>query len=108
MLKGMRAKKEIEQYLGQAEVRQVFKASKIGTIAGCYVVDGEITSTSLLRVLRDGEEVYNGKINGLKRFKDDVKEVKSGFECGFTIENYNDLKEGDEVEAYVIKEMKED
>ena len=104
MLKGMRAKKEIEQYLGQAEVRQVFKASKIGTIAGCYVVDGEITSTSLLRVLRDGEEVYNGKINGLKRFKDDVKEVKSGFECGISILNFNDIHEGDIIEAYKMVE----
>lgn len=104
MLKGMRAKKEVEQYLGQAEVRQVFKASKIGTIAGCYVVDGEITSTSLLRVLRDGEEVYNGKINGLKRFKDDVKEVKSGFECGISILNFNDIHEGDIIEAYKMVE----
>lgn len=103
-LKGMRKKKEVEQYLGQAEVRQTFKASKIGTIAGCYVVDGEITSTSLIRVLRDGTEIYNGKLAGLRRFKDDVKEVKQGFECGISILNFNDIHEGDIIEAYKMIE----
>ena len=103
-LKGMRKKKEVEQYLGQAEVRQTFKASKIGTIAGCYVVDGEITSTSLIRVLRDGSEIYNGKLAGLRRFKDDVKEVKQGFECGISILNFNDIHEGDIIEAYKMVE----
>ena len=103
-LKGMRKKKEVEQYLGQAEVRQTFKASKIGTIAGCYVIDGEITSTSLIRVLRDGTEIYNGKLAGLRRFKDDVKEVKQGFECGISILNFNDIHEGDIIEAYKMIE----
>ena len=103
-LKGMRKKKEAEQYLGQAEVRQTFKASKIGTIAGCYVIDGEITSTSLIRVLRDGSEIYNGKLAGLRRFKDDVKEVKQGFECGISILNFNDIHEGDIIEAYKMIE----
>ena len=103
-LKGMRKKKEVEQYLGQAEVRQTFKASKIGTIAGCYVVDGEITSTSLIRVLRDGSEIYNGKLAGLRRFKDNVKEVKQGFECGISILNFNDIHEGDIIEAYKMIE----
>ena len=103
-LKGMRKKKEVEQYLGQAEVRQTFKASKIGTIAGCYVIDGEITSTSLIRVLRDGSEMYNGKLAGLRRFKDDVKEVKQGFECGISILNFNDIHEGDIIEAYKMIE----
>ena len=103
-LKGMRKKKEVEQYLGQAEVRQTFKASKIGTIAGCYVVDGEITSTSLIRILRDGSEIYNGKLAGLRRFKDDVKEVKQGFECGISILNFNDIHEGDIIEAYKMIE----
>ena len=103
-LKGMRKKKEVEQYLGQAEVRQTYKASKIGTIAGCYVVDGEITSTSLIRVLRDGSEIYNGKLAGLRRFKDDVKEVKQGFECGISILNFNDIHEGDIIEAYKMIE----
>ena len=103
-LKGMRKKKEVEQYLGQAEVRQTFKASKIGTIAGCYVTDGEITSTSLIRVLRDGSEIYNGKLAGLRRFKDDVKEVKQGFECGISILNFNDIHEGDIIEAYKMIE----
>ena len=100
----MRKKKEVEQYLGQAEVRQTFKASKIGTIAGCYVVDGEITSTSLIRVLRDGSEIYNGKLAGLRRFKDNVKEVKQGFECGISILNFNDIHEGDIIEAYKMIE----
>ena len=103
-LKGMRKKKEVEQYLGQAEVRQTFKASKIGTIAGCYVIDGEITSISLIRVLRDGSEIYNGKLAGLRRFKDDVKEVKQGFECGISILNFNDIHEGDIIEAYKMIE----
>ena len=103
-LKGMRKKKEVEQYLGQAEVRQTFKASKIGTIAGSYVIDGEITSTSLIRVLRDGSEIYNGKLAGLRRFKDDVKEVKQGFECGISILNFNDIHEGDIIEAYKMIE----
>ena len=103
-LKGMRKKKEVEQYLGQAEVRQTFKASKIGTIAGCYVIDGEITSASLIRVLRDGSEIYNGKLAGLRRFKDDVKEVKQGFECGISILNFNDIHEGDIIEAYKMIE----
>lgn len=103
-LKGMRKKKEVEQYLGQAEVRQTFKASKIGTIAGCYVIDGEITSTSLIRVLRDGSEIYNGKLASLRRFKDDVKEVKQGFECGISILNFNDIHEGDIIEAYKMIE----
>ena len=103
-LKGMRKKKEVEQYLGQAEVRQTFKASKIGTIAGSYVIDGEITSTSLIRVLRDGSEIYNGKLASLRRFKDDVKEVKQGFECGISILNFNDIHEGDIIEAYKMIE----
>lgn len=103
-LKGMRKKKEIEQYLGQAEVRQTFKASKVGTIAGCYVIDGQITSTSLIRVLRDGNEIYNGKLASLRRFKDDVKEVKQGFECGISILNFNDIHEGDIIESYKMIE----
>lgn len=103
-LKGMQAKEEVEQYLGQAEVRQTFKVSKVGTIAGCYVIDGVINNTSLIRVLRQGKIIYESKIASLKRFKDDAKEVKQGFECGITIENFNDIQEGDIIEAYTFVE----
>ena len=107
-LKGMKKAKLEEVVIGRAEIRHLFRASKVGTIAGAYVTDGSIRRDANVRLIRDGIVIYDGKFGSLKRFKDDAKEVKSGFECGFTIENYNDLKEGDEVEAYVIKEMKED
>ena len=94
-----------EVVTGQAEVRQTFKVSSIGTIAGCYVTDGVIERNSLVRVLRDGVVIFEGKMASLKRFKDDVKEVKYGFECGITIEKYNDIKEGDVIEASVMKEI---
>ena len=93
---------------GQAEIRQIFTIGKVQKIAGCYVTEGKINRNDTATIYRDGKEIFKGAVDQLKRFKDDAKEVKSGFECGFTIENYNDLKEGDEVEAYVIKEMKED
>ncbi|MEG0528815.1 MAG: translation initiation factor IF-2, partial [Bacilli bacterium] len=107
LLKGYKKIEIVEEYQGQAEVRQVFKASKIGTVAGSYVVDGIITSTSLLRILRNGIIVYEGKIGGLKRFKDDVKDVKTGFECGISLDNFNDVHEGDIIEAYIMSEKKE-
>ena len=94
-----------EVVTGQAEVRSVFKISKVGTIAGCYVTDGVIESNSLVRILRDGVVVFEGKMASLRRFKDDVKEVKYGFECGIGIENYNDIKEGDVIEASIMKEI---
>lgn len=94
-----------EVVTGQAEVRTVFKISKIGTIAGCYVTDGVIERNSLVRILRNGVVVFEGKMASLKRFKDDVKEVKYGFECGIGIENYNDIKEGDVIEASIMKEI---
>ena len=94
-----------EVVTGQAEVRSVFKISKVGTIAGCYVTDGVIERNSLVRILRDGVVVFEGKMASLRRFKDDVKEVKYGFECGIGIENYNDIKEGDVIEASVMKEI---
>ena len=106
-LKGMRKKEEVEQYLGQAEVRTTFKVSKVGTIAGSYVIDGRMTNSSRLRVLRDGKIIYEGKIGSLKRFKDDAKEVKQGFECGILVENFNDIHEGDIIEAFTFVE-KED
>ena len=99
-MKGMLKKEQVEKVLGQAEVRSLIKVSKVGIIAGCYVTSGLIKSNSLIRLLRNGIVVYEGKLGSLRRFKDDVKEVKEGFECGLTIENYNDLKELDIVESY--------
>jgi translation initiation factor IF-2 len=84
----------------------LFKASKVGTIAGCYVTDGSILSNSEIRLIRDGVVVYTGKMSSLKRFKDDVKEVQKGYECGITIDGFNDLKVGDLIEAF--KQVVED
>ncbi len=94
-----------EEIIGQIEVREIFKASKIGTIAGGMVIDGHVSRDSDVRLIRDGVVVYEGKLGSLKRFKDDVKDVKQGHELGITIENYNDIKVGDVVEAYVMKEV---
>ncbi|KEK25741.1 translation initiation factor IF-2 [Bacillus gaemokensis] len=95
-----------EKVIGQAEVRQTFKVTKVGTIAGCYVTDGKITRDSGVRIIRDGVVIYEGQLDTLKRFKDDVKEVAQNYECGITIEKYNDLKEGDVIEAYIMEEVK--
>ena len=95
-----------EKVLGRAEVRQLFPVSRLGTIAGCYVVDGYISRASDgIRVLRDNIVVYEGKMSTLKRFKDDVKEVQTGYECGILIENYNDLKVGDVLENFIIEKI---
>lgn len=104
-LKGMLEPEYEEVVIGQAEVRNTFKISKVGTVAGCYVTEGVIQSNSLVRIIRDGIVVYEGKMASLKRFKDDAKEVKYGYECGITIENFNDIKEGDIIEASVMKEI---
>jgi translation initiation factor IF-2 len=104
-LKGMLKPTFEEIVTGQAEVRDIFKVSKIGTIAGCYVTDGVIKRDALVRILRNGIVVYEGKLLSLKRFKDDVKEVKTGYECGLSIENYNDIKVGDVIEASQMKEV---
>lgn len=94
-----------EEVLGQVEVRQLYKASKIGTIAGGMVVSGKITRDAKVRLIRDGVVIYEGELGSLKRFKDDAKEVKMGFECGLTIKNFNDVKENDVIEAYHMKEV---
>ena len=104
-MKGMLAPEYPEVITGQAEIRQVIKASKIGNIAGCYVTDGSIKRNCGIRLIRDGIVVYEGKLASLRRFKDDVKEVNAGFECGLNIENYNDIKEGDIIEGYVMEEV---
>ena len=99
-MKGMLKKEQVEKVMGQAEVRSLIKISHVGTVAGSYVTFGIVKNGSMMRLLRDGVVVYEGKISSLRRFKDDVKEVKEGFECGITIENYNDLKELDIIETY--------
>ena len=104
-MKGMLAPKYREVTLGQAEVRQTFKVSGVGTIAGCYVKDGKITRTASVRLVRDGIVVHEGRIDSLKRFKDDAKEVAEGFECGIGLEKYNDIKEGDIIEAFTNEEI---
>jgi len=104
-LTGMLDPEYEEVITGQAVVRQTFKISKVGTIGGCYVTDGTIERNSLVRVLRDGIVVFEGKMATLRRFKDDVKEVREGFECGIMIEKYNDIKEGDIIEASVEREI---
>lgn len=103
-MKGMLDPVFEEKTLGHAEVRQTFKASGVGTIAGAYVKDGIFERNCSVRLIRDGIVVFDGPLASLKRFKDDVKEVKAGYECGFVFENYNDIKEGDEVEAYKMVE----
>ncbi len=95
-----------ERTLGRAEVRQVFHIPKVGAIAGCYVTDGKIERGQMLRLIRDGIVTYEGKAASLRRFKDDVKEVQSGYECGIGIENYNDIKVGDVIECYYLEEIK--
>jgi translation initiation factor IF-2 len=104
-LKGMLEPTYEEQVIGQASVRQLFKISKIGTIAGCMVTDGIVKRDSMVTVIREGIVVYKGKLSSLKRGKDDTKEVKQGFECGLSIENYNDIKEDDVLEFSVMKEV---
>jgi len=95
-----------EEVLGRAEVRELFVIPKKGTIAGSYVLDGKIERGRQARLLRDGVIAYNGVIGSLRRHKDDVKEVASGYECGIGIENYNDLKPGDVIECYFFREIK--
>jgi translation initiation factor IF-2 len=104
-MKGMLDPEFEEKIIGQAEVRQTFKVSKVGTIAGSYVTDGKITRDSGVRVIRDGVVIFEGQIDALKRFKDDAKEVSQGYECGITVKNFNDVKEGDVIEAYVMEEV---
>ena len=105
-MKGMLDPEFEEQIIGQAEVRQTFKVSKVGTIAGSYVIDGKITRNAGVRVIRDNIVQFEGELDTLKRFKDDAKEVAKGYECGITVEKYNDLKEGDIIEAFEMVEIK--
>ncbi|MCX7710959.1 MAG: translation initiation factor IF-2, partial [Clostridia bacterium] len=104
-MKGMLEPTFKEVVLGHAEVRQIFKVSGVGTIGGCYVTDGKIARNSEVRIVRNGIVVHEGKLDSLKRFKDDAKEVAQGFECGMQIERYNDIKEGDIIEAFIMEEV---
>jgi translation initiation factor IF-2 len=104
-LVGMLEPEHVEEELGTAEVRQVFRASRIGVIAGCYVQAGKITRSAKIRIVRDGSIVHEGSISSLKRFQDDVREAMSGYECGLHIDGFDDIHEGDIIEAYEIKEV---
>jgi translation initiation factor IF-2 len=104
-LVGMLAPEHVEESLGEAEVRALFRASRLGVIAGCYVTRGVIRRNSQIRVVREGAVIYETTIGSLKRFKDDVREVQEGFECGILLENFNDVKEGDVLEAYETREV---
>jgi translation initiation factor IF-2 len=104
-LLGMLAPEQVEEVLGEAEVRQTFRASRVGTIAGCMVTQGVIQRGAQVRVVRDGTIVHDGRIDTLKRFQDDAREVAQGFECGLTLENFNDVKEGDVLEVYAVREV---
>ncbi|MGB7543128.1 MAG: translation initiation factor IF-2 [Burkholderiales bacterium] len=104
-LSGMLAPEKKENVLGLVEARQVFKISKIGTVAGCYVLEGLVRRNALVRVLRDNVVVFSGELDSLKRFKDDVREVKAGFECGLSVKGYNDIQVGDRFEIYEIQEV---
>ncbi|WP_226658293.1 translation initiation factor IF-2 [Pseudalkalibacillus hwajinpoensis] len=105
-MKGMLDPVYEEKVIGQAEVRETFKVSKVGTIAGSYVTEGKITRNSGVRVIRDGIVVFEGEVDTLKRFKDDAKEVAKGYECGITLAKFNDVKEGDIIEAFIMEEVK--
>jgi translation initiation factor IF-2 len=103
-MKGLLDPEKVERVLGRAEVRKVFKISRLGQIAGSFVIDGSITRNASVRVLRDESVIYEGKISSLKRFHDDVREVQKDFECGIGITGFGELQEGDIIEAFVIEE----
>ena len=104
-LSGMLAPEKKEAVLGLVDVRQVFKISKVGAVAGCYVLEGLVRRNASVRVLRDNVVIHTGEIDSLKRFKDDVREVKASFECGMSLKNFNDLKVGDQFEIYEVQEV---
>lgn len=106
-MEGLLSAKIEENVVGSAEIRETFKISKVGTIAGCFVTEGTIKRSSKVRIIREGVVVYTGTLGSLKRFKDDAKEVKHGFECGLNIDRFNDIKVGDVIEAYEEVEVKQ-
>jgi translation initiation factor IF-2 len=104
-MSGMLAPEQREEVIGTAEIRTVFVASKIGTVAGSYITAGQVTRNARFRLLRDNVVVYTGEVESVRRLKDDVREVKEGFECGIKLKNYNDIKEGDQLEFFEVKEV---
>ena len=104
-MKGLLDPEYKEEVIGLLQVREVYKVTKIGTIAGCYVTQGRITRSSGVRLIRNGVVIYEGELASLKRFNDDVREVTNGYECGLMIENYNDIKVDDEIEAFEMVEI---
>ena len=106
-MKGMLAPKFREAVIGRVEIRQTYKVSGVGTIAGCYVQEGKIQRGCSVRIVRDGVVIHEGELASLRRFKDDVKEVAESYECGLSIEKFNDLKEGDQIEAFIMEEIKQ-
>jgi translation initiation factor IF-2 len=104
-LSGMLAPEKKEAVIGLVEIRQVFKISRVGTVAGCYVLDGLVKRGAKVRLLRENVVVYDGELDSLKRFKDDVREVKAGFECGLSVKGYQDIQVGDQLEVYEVQEV---
>jgi translation initiation factor IF-2 len=104
-MQGLLAPEEVEETIGEVEVRQTFRASRIGVIAGSYVREGKVTRGARVRLVRDGTVVYDGRIGSLRRFNDDVREVAQGFECGIVLENFQDVKDGDVMEAYETRQV---
>jgi translation initiation factor IF-2 len=104
-LGGLLSPEQKESVIGMVEIREVFKISKVGSIAGCYVQDGVIRRNSMVRVLRNNVVIHSGELDSLKRFKDDVKEVKNNFECGLSIKNFNEIEVGDMLEVFEVVEV---
>ncbi len=104
-LSGLLAPEQREQVLGTVEIRQIFRVPKVGAVAGCMVIDGVVKRTASARLLRDNVVIWTGELSSLKRFKDDVKEVKAGFECGLSLKGYDDIKEGDQLEVFEVTEV---
>lgn len=104
-MSGMLAPERKENAIGLVEIRQVFRISKVGAVAGCYVLDGLVRRGAQVRLLRDNVVIWTGELDSLKRFKDDVREVKAGFECGLSLKGYNDIQEGDQLEVFEIEEV---
>jgi translation initiation factor IF-2 len=104
-LTGLLSPEKKENIIGLVEIRQVFRISKVGSVAGCYVLEGQVRRGSQVRLIRDGVVVHSGELDSLKRFKDDVREVKAGFECGLSLRNYEDIREGDQLEVFEVVEV---
>jgi translation initiation factor IF-2 len=104
-MSGLLSPEKKEEAIGLVEIRQVFRVSKVGNIAGCMVMEGIVRRGSQVRLLRDSTVIWTGELDSLKRFKDDVREVKEGFECGLSLKNYDDIKEGDQLEVFEVKEV---